>query len=400
LLETAREYAAAQLAGAPEAVAIRAAHRTHYLGLATRLGALVHAEPTAVRVLDDERDNMRAAFTDAIQDAPDDAVTGVLDLALFWQLRGHLAEAERVIDAVAAAVDANDALTAARLDLARGRVLSLYDMTAVDLLKRCVAVLDAHGEPRLAAVALASCARALAEFGQFTEADAVARDAYERALTLQDPFSIATAGLVAAYAAAVRGEIDDAERIASDARALSLSQRRQTASIDDFRGWCAQLRGDLDAAVSWHRSALAVFDEFADTRSRSVVTMHLAEAALRRGDVRAVIEDGIESAGLALECYSPASAANTLLFVAAAIAERDPATAARINGFIGRRVSADELPLSDDEARWYDESTQSARIKLGDAAYDRLSSEGAATSVEVLVTDVRRLLLTDALSAA
>jgi predicted ATPase/class 3 adenylate cyclase len=400
LLETAREYAAARLAVAAEADAVRAAHRRHFLGLAARLGGQVHAEPTAVRQLEDERDNLRAAFAEAIANAPEEAVTGVVDLALFWQLRGHLDEAQRIIDAVAAAVDATDELTSARLDLARGRVLSLYDSVAIELLTRCAPVFVANDEMRTAAVALASCARALAEYGRFDEAEDIARTAYDSAAETGDTFSLATAGLVAAYAVVARGDTEDAERIAAEARAASLSQPRQTASIDDFRGWCAQLRGDTDAAVALHRSALTVFEDFADTRSRSVVTMHLAEAALRRGDLPTVVDEGVASAVLALSCYSPGSAANALLFVAAAVADTEPATAARICGHLSRLADHGELPLSGDEEAWHQQSARRSRGHLGDSAYDKLAAEGATTSIEELVDGVRRLLLSDARSAA
>jgi hypothetical protein len=261
-------------------------------------------------------------------------------------------------------------------------------------------VLDKHGNHVAATVALASCARALAEFGRFDEAGDIATDAYDRAVRVGDAFSIATAGLVLAYVAVVRGDAEAAERIAAAAHEASFSQRRQIASIDDFRGWCAQMRGDVDTAERLHRNALAVFEDFGDTRSRSVVTMHLAEVALRRGDRAKVVTEGVASATFALDCYSPAGAANALLFVAHAIADQGPLVTARIVGCLRRLTTSDELPLSDDESTWLDEAAALARAQLDDSSYERALAEGAATSVEVLVSEVRAAIAQQVRSAA
>jgi predicted ATPase/class 3 adenylate cyclase len=400
LLETAREYAAGRLHECGEAPTLRESHRRHYLDLAQRLGSLVQAEPGAVRTLDAERDNVRAALTDAIERAHDEAVTAVSHLAPFWSIRGHLDEAERILDELEAATGQVDPLTAARLDLTRGRVLSTYRSEALERLKRCISVFDDHNEQREAATATAWYARALVEFGLFSEAEEVARDGYRRGVESDEAIAAVTAAMSIGYAAVVRGELDEAERMLAEARSLATSQPRYAAAIDDLRGWCAQLRGDLPAARTLHREALAVMEEFGDTRSRSVITMHLTEAALRSGDDDAAVRTGLESARLALQAYLPGAALNSLLFVARASAERHPAMAARIIGAVDRERGGLDLHLSDDEAQWYDECAAVAETRLGGSSYGRARADGAQTSVEDLVAAARQLLLAGELSAA
>jgi predicted ATPase/class 3 adenylate cyclase len=400
LLETAREYAASRLHESGEDEHVKEAHRQHYLELATRLGSLVQAEPSAVRTLDAERDNVRTALADAIVRAHDEAVASVMQLAQFWSLRGHLSEAERILDELEAANGRDDPLTAARLDLTRGRVLSIYRSEALDRLKRCASVLDELNEQREAAIATSAYARALVEFGLFAEAEAVARDGYRRALDVDDTFSIVTAGMSIAYAVVVRGEVAEAEQVLVEARSRSLSQPRHTAAIDDLRGWCAQLRDDLDAARALHRSALAVMEEFGDTRSRSVITMHLTEVALRTGDNAAAVTLGLESAQLALLAYLPGAALNALLFVACASVEQHPVVAGRILGAIERERAGFDLHLSDDETRWHDECASAARTRLGEPLYERSREEGSVTSVESLVAAARELMREGERSAA
>jgi hypothetical protein len=133
-------------------------------------------------------------------------------------------------------------------------------------------------------------------------------------------------------------------------------------------------------------------EEFGDTRSRSVITMHLTEVALRTGEHSETVAFGLESARLALQAYLPGAALNALLFVACASVEQHPLMAARILGAIGRERGGLDLHLSDDETRWHDECASTARTRLGGPAYERSRAEGTITSVESLVSAARDLM--------
>ncbi len=106
MLETIREFAAELLASRGEVDLVRGRFGAWFLGLAERARPLL-AGPDQRAWLDRlelEHDNLRASLDRAA--AAEDAETAIgLGFALwrFWQMRGHLFEARRRLDAMAAA---------------------------------------------------------------------------------------------------------------------------------------------------------------------------------------------------------------------------------------------------------------------------------------------------------
>jgi tetratricopeptide (TPR) repeat protein len=106
MLETIREFASDLLASHGEADLVRARFGAWFLGLADRARPLLAGPDQRIWLdrLELEHDNLRAALDRAA--AAGDAETAIgLGFALwrFWQMRGHLFEARRRLDAMAAA---------------------------------------------------------------------------------------------------------------------------------------------------------------------------------------------------------------------------------------------------------------------------------------------------------
>src|SRR5271170_5214697 len=93
MLDFVRQYASEQLAAAGMGVALADRHRAYFAELARRADRELWALTPAGRArLDDESPNLRAAIDDGCARAPDDALTMVGALGLYWRVRGRLAE--------------------------------------------------------------------------------------------------------------------------------------------------------------------------------------------------------------------------------------------------------------------------------------------------------------------
>ncbi len=127
MLETIREFAAEMLDGRDDAAAIRGRHTRWYLDLAeTAAPGLAGSEQRSLlEHLEREHDNVRAVLDRAAAagDAPS-AIRVAFAMWRFWQKRGHLNEARRRLEALAAAPSSReDPTLRARLMEALGGVL-------------------------------------------------------------------------------------------------------------------------------------------------------------------------------------------------------------------------------------------------------------------------------------
>jgi len=127
ILETIREFAAEMLDGREDAAAIRDRHTRWYLELAEAAAPrLAGQEQRALlEQLEREHDNIRAVLDRAVA-APDAAAAIRLSFAMwrFWQKRGHLNEARRRLEVIAAEPwSSDDPVLRARLMEALGGVL-------------------------------------------------------------------------------------------------------------------------------------------------------------------------------------------------------------------------------------------------------------------------------------
>jgi predicted ATPase len=117
LLETVRQYALERLEEAGERSAFQRRHRAWYVALAesdpTAAGDL--PDRTTLRVLDQERDNLRGALASALVADPQAALRLAVALWRFWLMRGYLAEGYRWLTAALAAAPEHTAVRARAL---------------------------------------------------------------------------------------------------------------------------------------------------------------------------------------------------------------------------------------------------------------------------------------------
>ncbi len=131
MLATVREYALDRLAGSAAANAVRRRHLDHYARLAAELAPrlLGAGDADAHARLEQERDNLRAAFAYAQDQGLDEVMLGLVrDLSRFWYVHGTLAEGASWAEAALAAGSAEPLLRAqalkgaALLDWKRGEL--------------------------------------------------------------------------------------------------------------------------------------------------------------------------------------------------------------------------------------------------------------------------------------
>jgi predicted ATPase/class 3 adenylate cyclase len=105
MLDTIREFAGEQLDARPEATEVRTRYRTWFLALARQAAPELMGsdQRTWLDRLEVEHDNLRAAMERAAADEDAETAIGIaFALWRFWQMRGHLTEARRRLDAMAA----------------------------------------------------------------------------------------------------------------------------------------------------------------------------------------------------------------------------------------------------------------------------------------------------------
>jgi predicted ATPase/DNA-binding NarL/FixJ family response regulator len=121
MLDFVRQYAAERLAAASEDIVLAGRHRAYFRELAQRADRELWALGPAGRArLDDESPNLRAAIDDACARAQEDALAIAGALALYWRVRGRLAEGVAATE---------QSLAAAPADPSPGRALALAKLS-------------------------------------------------------------------------------------------------------------------------------------------------------------------------------------------------------------------------------------------------------------------------------
>lgn len=365
MLETIREFGSEMLDGAPDAAAIRARHTSWYLALAEAAAPALSGPDQRVHLeqLEREHDNIRAVL-DRAPLAGDGACAIRLAFAMwrFWQKRGHLYEARRRLEAIAAeAWSHDDQVLRARLMEALGGVY-------------------------------------------WWQADIVAmKGAYEEALDLWrsigDKSEIANALYNYAFAFTVNPDPKADPRTADPEGIGARAQEEALAlyeEVGDLRGQANVLWGmgnrEYFSAQGTHgaelfRMALDRFREVGDTTMEAWSLHMLGSALLRQGRPD-------ESRGFlrhALSHFHEASDAAGMAMVlddlaAQSVADADLTRAARLRGAAKRLTAATGAALAGyvDEQFEFHARPQIAD-KLDPQELDRLAAEGAAMSLDQAV---------------
>lgn len=362
VLDTIRAYAAEQLAERGELEAIRARHGAWFLALAQRIAPeLAGAEQRALLdQLELEHDNIRAVLDRAA--AAGDAATAIgLAHAIwrFWQKRGHLYEARRRLDAMAAAPwSRDDPVLRARLMEALGGV--------------CWWQADIRGM----------------------------RPAYEEAVAIWrgmgDKAELANALYNYAFVFSIPEDPSnpppdtDPDGKGREARAEALALYRE---IGDERGegnvlWGMgndkYFREDTDGGVPEFTAALEKFRRVGD-RTMEAWSLHMLGSALLRIDrpdeSRSQLREALRHFYLAGDAAGMTLVLDDLS--AQAVADDEPELAARLWGAGRALTKATGATIAQFTDEWFEAALRpSVRTSVGADDLKRWAAEGAAMSLD------------------
>jgi predicted ATPase/class 3 adenylate cyclase len=294
MLEAIREYAAEQLAGTDEAEVLRKRHALAFLELAeTAAPDLTDRDgPVLLHQLDLDRHNMRAALIWMLDAGEtESALRLVSALWRFWQMRGHLAEAQRMVDQVLKmpgqdCVDVR--IRVAAEEAAGGIAYWRGEVASAERRYRwCLRRTQELGDPALIARSLSNLAYALRGVeGGGVEAMEAAIEALSVFTQLNDLAGQATVMRLIAILHAGNDNLDEAAVAAAHAqkhfrdldRPFDLAWTlRQVGMIERRRQRYPEARAALT-------QALRLFVDSHDTSSIPVILSDLASVAEAAGD--------------------------------------------------------------------------------------------------------------------
>jgi predicted ATPase len=365
VLETIREYAAERLAARGETDLVAGRHGAWFLALTERLAPELAGSDQRMHLdhLEREHDNIRAVLDRAR--AAGDAATAIgLAFAVwrFWQKRGHLYEARRRLDAIAAAPWSRaDPILRARLLEALGGVC----WWQADIPSMRAAYLEAV-EIRRALGDKGELANALYNYSfAFSVPDTVQAE-----ITSSDPDGIGSAALQEALA--LYRELGDV---------------RGEANVLWGIGNMKYFSDSPDSGVNEFRAALDGFRQTGD-RTMEAWALHMVGGALLRQGKR---DDSREPLRHALRHFYDAGDAAGITMViddlsSQALADEDPNRAAKLWGAARSLTNATGAKLVGFVDGWIEQSVRpNVRVSLDPAELELIAAEGAAMTLDEAV---------------
>ena len=196
-LEVVRQFAAAELARAPDADAIRRRHAEHYLALAERLGPSVRVTGRGPDLdeLECELANLRAALDHWIAHGDGErALRLAAAIEPYWTATGRPRDGAEMIDAALASAPGVSERARGRARLARSILLRGVSMQeSVEDADTALRLSSAAGDLEGRCMALDMVATHAAYFSDFDRAQALAREERALAERLGDPYHVAMA---------------------------------------------------------------------------------------------------------------------------------------------------------------------------------------------------------------
>jgi predicted ATPase/DNA-binding winged helix-turn-helix (wHTH) protein len=271
MLEVLREYGSERLAAANETEAIAVRHAAYYRRLALRLEPAIPtgAQAVALRELESEIDNLRAALRYLEGRDPQAFLEMAASLGSFWHLRGHWGEALDWLERGLKAQPAGLPLPRAKAFLHLGRLnffLGAEDR-ARDQLEEGLRLARESGDSS----AIPSLLEALAQVFFKVGADTRAMEALEEALplsrTADDKATLAEVLTTLGAGHTGAGHWDSAHAILTEGLSLGRSQGNSSvvARALYYLGGLALLRGDTPAVERYARDAAVHAAETGDT---------------------------------------------------------------------------------------------------------------------------------------
>jgi predicted ATPase len=287
MLETVRAYAAEQLAGLPERDAVHRRHAEWYLALVERAAPALyaHGEADAVRVLDREVDNLRAALAWALTSAPGLALRLAGLLRRYWRIRRAASEGLEVLDAVLrGAGEAAPLRDRAEAELGRPDLLFLLGDpdAALGAARRALELYIRAADAAGIADAMCQVAyfRLIAGDGASARTDAEAAYRHARAVGHEPSMARALAVLAPALPA------DESPPVRERAAALlrRLGNRRELVSLYANCSYSALREGRFEEALSLQDQSEAADALIGDPMNSVLNLSHLGMACLLSGD--------------------------------------------------------------------------------------------------------------------
>jgi predicted ATPase/class 3 adenylate cyclase len=365
ILETIRAYAAERLAERGEAEAMADRHAAWFLALTERIEPELSGDHQRARLdqLDLEHDNIRAALDRAAAAGDGRTAIGIAHaMWRFWQKRGHLYEARRRLDAIAAAEwSRDDPARRARLLEALGGVCWWQaDIKAMrPPYEEAVAIWRGLGDKRELANALYNYAFVFS--------------------VPEDPEN-------------PPDELDpDGHGVAASDEALALyrdiGDERGEANVLWGRGNAKYFSETADAGVAEFREALEKFRRVGD-RTMEAWSLHMVGSALLRRRMRDESRPYLHEA--LRHFYIAGDAAGITLLIddlsAQALADEEPERAARLWGAGRALTKATGATLAAFTDTFYEASLRpNVRSAVQPADLERWAAEGAALSLDEAV---------------
>ncbi len=332
MLETVRHFAVERLAESGPA-AVRRRHAEWLTELAETMAEQTTAGENATAWLDriqPEHDNIRAALTWSLEEAPELALRLASSLRLFWEVRGHATEGARWLEQA----------------LPRGT----------------------DSAPEVRRKALSASGAIAFRVGNLERAQERWDAALDLARELGDDLWIARLLSDLGTAAAAREEWDDATALLEESAALfrELDVPARLATVLGNLGHIAGQQGDYERAIAVTEEALAL--ESSHKANAAISLYNLGSHNLEAGHLEQarewlerVIAHTLELGFKEVMAYSLAA------YVRLCLLEGDAARAAHLAGIADRLLAEAGLLLQPREQERFEEAKASAQEELGDA---------------------------------
>jgi predicted ATPase/DNA-binding SARP family transcriptional activator len=431
MLETVREFAAAQVPG-PARGPLRRRHAAYFRSIAEAANAALGGPDQAARLsaLEADHDNLRAAleFCAGQRDEGEAGLGLAGTLWRFWEVRGHLAEGRRRLATALAhpGAQAPTAPRAAALHGAASLAVLQGDFGPVEPLfaegiriRRALgdqagvaAILNtlgnmawdrsefdqarAHYEESLRlrrevgdaagiAGSLGNLASVLQKQGDLAGARALREESLARFREVGDRRAIAVALGHLGIAAYERADQEAARALYEESLAIrrELGDQLGIATCLSNLGLVADAQGDATGARALHEESLALRRELGDRRGMAYSLANLGNLATAAGDWTGARAFQAESLALRLGLGDRRGAAGVVADCARrALAEGNPALAARLGGAVERYLEEAGGALTPDDSAALAAALAAAEQALGPADYEAARLRGRSLSVE------------------
>jgi predicted ATPase/class 3 adenylate cyclase len=338
MLETIREYAGERLRESDEGGDVEARHADYFAGLAEALGSQVRGsgQVPAIRALEEEQENLRAAFGwfEARSEGQ-----GMMRMASslwpFWEIHGDFSEGRRCLRAAVTAAEAMPGSEAARgqLLLGCGRLAigQGEDEEAAELLQDSLESAGRSGDAGLGGRALTSLAIAQWRTGDVQEATRLCERSRAALLDAGDGWGVAEAEHWLGHYVFDRGDY-------ASAREYWDSSYAGFREAGDLWGYAQPLKdlgllsfrsGDYEAARQLYEESLGILMQTREVRHIADIRGRLGELALFEGRFDEALAAFDEQLGLFRQLGDPTGVAESLNRSAEVSARQDDIERAR-----------------------------------------------------------------------